>query len=263
MHKVFEVGKVFRNEGIDSTHNPEFTSCEFYQAFAGLGELKAITQDLLREVVTATTGSPRLFSPKHGVELDFSAEFPCLDVMEELTKEFGCVLPDPNDPASLPLLLALCEKAGVDVSPPITLPRVLDKMISVAIEPKCIQPTFIVHHPEVLSPLAKSLPPPRSACTARLELFVAGTEVCNAYEELNEPAEQLKRMAEQVNSVSRGDTETAPVDADFCRALSYGLPPTAGWGMGIDRLVMLLTAQSHIREVLLFPLVRPDADSKI
>lgn len=249
--KVFEIGKLFRNEGIDPSHNPEFTSCEFYQAYANLDDLYKMTQELLRSLLQNTVNSLTI-TPASGVAIDFSQEFARMEIMPSLEKHLQRQLPDPNCHDNLPFYAELCESLGVKVAAPVTLARCLDKLIGHVLEPLCIQPTFLTHHPQVLSPLATSsvtLP----GMTQRFELFVDGKEIVNAYEELNDPDEQRQRFRDQ----SGEDEERQLPDEAFCQALSYGLPPTVGWGMGLDRFVMMMCGHSHIREVLLFPVMRP------
>jgi lysyl-tRNA synthetase class 2 len=254
--RVFEIGKLFRNEGIDATHNPEFTSCEFYQAYAGLDDLFVTTQDILRDIVQAVTGGSTV-TLQDGTVVDFAQDFQRIEIMPALAEKLGRPLPDPNDDASLPEYEEICNSLHLRVTAPATLPRCLDKLIGHFLEPLCVQPTFLTHHPNCLSPLAKSssISP---GLTQRFELFVGCQELCNAYEELNDPEEQRSRLQKQANMASAGDDEAQPPDEHFCTALSYGLPPTAGWGMGLDRLCMLLTGNMHIREVLLFPVYRPE-----
>ena len=194
------------------------------------------------------------------VDFDAARPYRRLDVMEGLRAGLGPEsdqeLPDPNAPDSLPFYLAHCERLGLTVGLPHTLPRVLDKLIGALLEPQCVQPTFLVHHPQCMSPLARPHPT-RAGLTERFELFINGAEYANAYSELNDPIDQLARMEQQARAANAGDEEAQPVDADFCTALQYGLPPTAGWGLGIDRLVMLLAGTTHIRDVLLFPIMKP------
>lgn len=254
LHKVFEIGKLFRNEGVDPSHNPEFTSCEFYQAYANLDDLFKMTQDLLRSLLQSTTQGTTITSPK-GTSLDFSVEFKRMEIMPSLEHHLQRTLPDPNSPASLPAYAELCESLGVKVAAPVTLARCLDKLIGHVLEPLCVQPTFLTHHPHVLSPLAKSSVS-KPGMTQRFELFVDGKEIVNAYEELNDPEEQRQRFRDQ----SGEDEESQVPDEAFCTALGYGLPPTVGWGMGLDRFCMMLCGHSHIREVLLFPVMRPKED---
>ncbi|KAG2226784.1 hypothetical protein INT45_005749, partial [Circinella minor] len=218
MDRVYEIGKQFRNEGIDADHNPEFTTCEFYQAYGNLESLMDDTESMLR------------------------ALYIFIDSYLEPTDQ----------------LVAACREHRVGLSGPLTVPRILDKLISHFIEPECVQPTFLYNHPIALSPLAKgSIDEKGRAVAARFELFVAGKEIVNAYEELNDPNEQRIRFEKQMQERQQGDIEAPIPDTAFCDALEYGLPPTAGWGMGIDRVVQLITGSSHIREVLAFPVMRP------
>jgi len=291
--RVFEISKVFRNEGMDSTHNPEFTTCEFYKAYATYTDLMPFTQRMLQYIVHASLGagagepqqsssasasssasssSPASTSSRRAlirsvdrrngdsIVIDFDAPFQCMDIMDGLKDALGVEgeMPDPNAEASIPFYLDHCHRLGLHVATPITNARVIDKLVGHLLEPQCIQPTFLLHHPQCLSPLAKKLKhPTKLGLTERFELFINGQEYANAYSELNDPADQHARMIEQARDGSKGDEEAQPVDQEFCRALEYGLPPTAGWGLGIDRLVMLLAGTTHIRDVLLFPIMKP------
>jgi lysyl-tRNA synthetase class 2 len=260
MDRVFEIGKLFRNEGIDATHNPEFTSCEFYQAYADLADLFEMTETIIREMLMATVGTLEIALPD-GSTVDFAPPFRRIDIMPALEAKLHTSLPDPNAEASLPEYHALCRHHGLEVSAPVTLARCIDKLIGEFLEPECVGPTFLIHHPECLGPLAKSSAT-RPGITQRFELFVNGRELVNAYEELNDPVEQRKRMQVQASLQAKGDNEAQPPDENFCNALSYGLPPTAGWGMGLDRMCMLLTGHTQIREVLLYPALKPEEEQR-
>ncbi|KND01896.1 lysine-tRNA ligase [Spizellomyces punctatus DAOM BR117] len=258
--KVFEMGKQFRNEGIDTTHNPEFTTCEFYQAYTDLESVMDMTEDLLRGLVFTLQGTYQIPYTVHGpngemqtIEIDFEKPFKRVDVLEALERSFGKV-PDLEDPASTAALLTICKTHNIRVSQPHTVARILDKMISTSIEPNCTQPTFLLNHPVALSPLAKRSSP-TSPTTSRFELFIASKELVNAYEELNEPSEQRQRFMEQARDREVGDLEAQVADEGFCEALEYGLPPTTGWGLGVDRLCMLLVGVRRIREVIAFPIL--------
>ncbi|UYV83857.1 KARS [Cordylochernes scorpioides] len=258
--RVYEIGRQFRNEGIDLTHNTEFTTCEFYMAFADYNDLMEITESLLSGMVKAITGSykvtyhPRGPDEKDGevLELDFTTPFRRIRMLPELERLTGDELPDPaqlNTPEANKALSDLCIKHGVEYPAPSTTARLLNKLVGHFIEEQIISPAFICGHPEVMSPLSKwhrSVP----GLTDRFELFIARYEVANAYTELNDP-------------MAAGDDEALYLDENFCTALEYGLPPTGCWGMGIVRLSMLLTASHDIREVLLFPAMRPDESSKL
>ncbi|KAG2198455.1 hypothetical protein INT47_004442 [Mucor saturninus] len=257
MDRVYEIGKQFRNEGIDADHNPEFTTCEFYQAYGNLESLMNDTETLLSEMAEHVCGDTPVVS-RSGDVIDFKTPFKRINVTDRLAKELGTPLLFLDSQDALDQLIVLCTIRGVKVSGPLTLSRILDKLISEFIEPECIQPTFLFNHPLALSPLAKdAVDPNGQTVAARFELFVGGKEIVNAYEELNDPNEQRRRFKLQLKDRDDGDLEAPIPDTDFCDALEYGLPPTAGWGMGVDRVVQLLTGASHIREVLAFPVMRP------
>ncbi|KFH71782.1 lysyl-tRNA synthetase [Podila verticillata NRRL 6337] len=257
--RVYELGKQFRNEGIDADHNPEFTTCEFYQAYANLDSLFEMTEDMLQEMAKSVTGSstvPYKMSNEETVNLSFKKPFRKINIMETLEEKIGAPLPDlDNEPIAE--LLKLCKENKVFVSAPHTVPRIIDKLISTFIEPECTQPTFLWGHPLIMSPLAKDIKLDSGRTVAgRFELFVAGKEIVNAYEELNDPVQQKERFTKQQTDKENGDEEAQPMDQAFCTALEYGLPPTAGWGMGVDRVCQILTGSSHIRDVLAFPTMR-------
>ena len=268
LERVFEIGKVFRNEDTDRSHNPEFTSCEFYMAYATYETLMTLTESLLREIVcAANNGSPVLQTvhPKTGkpVEIDFSKPFERLPVMKTLQERIGMHLPDAHDLDSMAgaaYLATICVEHGIPLPQPRTPAKLLDKLIDHFITDHVVQPTFITDHPEFMSPLAKSHEC-GNGLTERFELFITGMEICNAYSELTDPQEQLKRFQQQMRAKAMGDDEAQSVDETFLKALQVGLPPTAGWGMGIDRLVMLLSGSTSIRDVIIFPLLKPDQGS--
>ncbi|OZJ05476.1 hypothetical protein BZG36_01608 [Bifiguratus adelaidae] len=258
--KVFEIGKQFRNEGIDADHNPEFTTCEFYYAYANLETLYSLTEDMVKDVAKSISRC----SPENAAEaippvLDLSKSFRRLHVLDELERVLGPLPPLDNTSESdaIQALLDLAASHNLTIPKPHTLTRVLDKLISEYIEPQCIEPTFLYGHPVCMSPLAKAMTDNRGRLvSARFELFLQGKEIVNAYEELNDPQEQRERFAKQQLDRQSGDVEAQLPDAAYCDALEFGLPPTAGWGMGIDRLVAILTGAKHIREVLAFPVLR-------
>ncbi|CEP18782.1 hypothetical protein [Parasitella parasitica] len=257
--RVFEIGKQFRNEGIDADHNPEFTTCEFYQAYGNLESLMNDTEIMLSEMASAVCGSDQI-TTKSGQEINFRGPFQRINVIDRLSSELGTSLEFLESEDALTQLTSLCQQKGIVLTAPVTLGRVLDKLISEFIEPECLQPTFLYNHPLALSPLAKdAIDEKGRAVAARFELFVCGKEIVNAYEELNDPKEQRKRFRQQLQDRQDGDLEAPLPDIDFCDALEYALPPTAGWGMGIDRVVQLMTGATHIREVLAFPVMRPNS----
>ncbi|KAI8370478.1 lysyl-tRNA synthetase [Radiomyces spectabilis] len=257
MDRVYEIGKQFRNEGIDADHNPEFTTCEFYQAYGNLESLFKDTETMVSELVRHIRGSTTL-TLDGGKSVDFSPPFRRINVLEYLEAKLNVSLDNLETQEAPQRLLELCKQHRIHVTGAITTSRILDKLISHFIEPQCTQPTFLFGHPLALSPLAKSAVDEKGRLVAaRFELFVDGKEIVNAYEELNEPKEQRLRFEQQVRDRQQGDLEAPIPDMAFCDALEYGLPPTAGWGMGIDRVVQLLTGTNHIREVLAFPIMRP------
>ncbi|KAL3316452.1 Lysine--tRNA ligase [Cichlidogyrus casuarinus] len=268
--RVYEIGRQFRNEGIDLTHNPEFSTCEFYMAYADYNDLMTITEDMISGMVKSICGTYKVTYKPEGVDengketepiiVDFTPPFRRIDIMSELEKALHCTMPDPNklnSPESVKLLDQLCVKHNVDCPPPRTASRMLDKLIGDFLEVQCISPTFIMNHPSVMSPLAKGH---RDivGLTERFELFVLQKEICNSYTELNDPVVQRERFEEQAKAKAAGDDEAMYLDENFLTALGYGLPPTAGWGLGLDRLTMFLTNTNNIKEVILFPAMRPD-----
>jgi lysyl-tRNA synthetase class 2 len=265
LDRVYEIGRVFRNEGIDLTHNPEFTLCEFYMAYADMYDLMEITEDLLESMVKYLNGGSTIvkYHPegKDGKELvmDFKTPWKRYDMIETLEEKTGTKFP-PGDTLHTAetnkFLRDLCVKHNVDCSEPRTNARLLDKLVGDFIEPLCISPAFITGHPQVMSPLAKNHRSRPGLCE-RFEGFMCGKEFCNAYTELNDPFEQRLRFEEQSRQKEQGDDEAQGVDEVFVDALEHGLPPTAGWGMGIDRLIMFLTDSPNIKEVLLFPAMKP------
>jgi len=261
--RVYEVGRQFRNEGIDLTHNPEFTMCEFYMAYADYNDIMELTENLLSGLVKSIFGSYKFkVHPDDGqeLELDFTPPFRRIRMLPDLEAELGVSLgsyEEIGSPASIKQLSEQCEKHGIDCPPPKTGARLLDKLVGHFLEEKCVNPTFILDHPQTMSPLAKYHRTDKGL-TERFELFVLKREICNAYTELNDPVVQRSRFEQQAKDKAAGDDEAQMVDENFCTALEYGLPPTGGWGMGIDRLTMLLTDSHNIKEVLLFPAMKPE-----
>ncbi|KAL5982654.1 hypothetical protein ACLOJK_016729 [Asimina triloba] len=252
LDRVYEIGKQFRNEGIDLTHNPEFTTVEFYMAFADYHDLMELSEEMLSGMVKELTGGYKIKFHANGVdkdpiEIDFTPPFGRIDMIEDLEKAANLNIPkDLSSQEANAYLLDACTKFDVKCAPPQTTARLLDKLVGHFLEETCVNPTFIINHPEVMSPLAKwhrSKP----GLTERFELFVNKHEVCNAYTELNDPVVQRERFAEQLKDRKSGDDEAMALDETFCTALEYGLPPTGGWGLGIDRLTMLLTDSQNIK----------------
>uniref|UniRef100_A0A182RLR7 Lysine--tRNA ligase n=1 Tax=Anopheles funestus TaxID=62324 RepID=A0A182RLR7_ANOFN len=264
--RVYEIGRQFRNEGMDLTHNPEFTTCEFYMAYADYNDIMEITDTLLSSMVHAIHGSFKIkYHPQDcqgaEVEIDFTPPFKRISMISSLEAELGVEFPPANQldtPEAGKFLDDLCIQHSVECESPRTASRLLDKLVGKILEANCHNPTFLCDHPQMMSPLAKSHRT-QPGLTERFELFVMGKEICNAYTELNDPAVQRQQFAQQAANRAAGDDEAQLVDENFCTALEYGLPPTGGWGMGIDRLAMVLTDTNNIKEVLLFPAMKPDA----
>jgi lysyl-tRNA synthetase class 2 len=268
MNKVYEIGKNYRNEGIDTTHNPEFTAIESYEAYADYNDLIAMTEELLSTLVFHLYGKHQVEYHPHGVDdpecwtIDFTPPFrryPMIATIEKKLSELeGSPVVLPTDLTSAETnkwLVAICTKHQAECSPPHTNYRLLDALCGKFIEKDLTQPGFITDHPQIMSPLAKyhrTTP----GLTERFELFIAKKEIVNAYTELNEPSVQRGLFQTQALA-NKGDDEAQPIDEGYCTAMEYGLPPTGGWGMGIDRLCMMLTDNCNIKEVILFPAMRP------
>lgn len=261
MNKVFEIGRQYRNESNDMTHNCEFTSCEFYMRNADFNDLMDLNEDMFREMVRSITGKTELIltTPSGDITLDFSEKFGRVDMISTLEEKTGEKFPDPSTFASeesRTFFDSLCTKHNVECSAPRTTARMLDKLVGHFIEPDCVNPTFIYGHPQIMSPLAK-WDRSRPGLTERFELFINGMEYSNAYTELNDPKRQMECFVSQDADRKSGDDEAQPVDTSFVTAMEYGLPPTGGWGCGVDRLCMLLCNVDSIREVILFPTMKP------
>ncbi|ORX94746.1 putative Lysyl-tRNA synthetase, cytoplasmic [Clohesyomyces aquaticus] len=267
IERVYEIGRQFRNEGIDLTHNPEFTTCEFYMAFADMYDIMDMTEELVSGLVYSVKGSYKTkYHTQDGQEYEVNWEKPWrrVEMIPELEKATGEKFPPANTlhtPEANEFLQKVLKKVNVECSPPLTASRMIDKLVGEFIEETCISPCFIMGHPEIMSPLAKyhrSIP----GLCERFEAFVCKKEICNAYTELNDPFDQRMRFEEQANQKAQGDDEAQLIDETFCQALEYGLPPTGGWGMGIDRLVMFLADHYSIKEVLAFPFMKDVVEEK-
>ncbi|CAM9193739.1 unnamed protein product [Ectocarpus sp. 6 AP-2014] len=261
LDRVYEIGRQFRNEGIDLTHNPEFTTCEFYQAYADYEDLMSMTEQMISGMVKKICGSFKIkyqLNPgEDPLEVDFTPPFRRVSMIDGLEEVLKVKLPALDDPEIDGKLQALLTEHGLECAPPLTTARLLDKLVGDFLEDKCVHPTFITDHPEIMSPLAK-YHRSRPGLTERFELFVCGRELCNAYTELNNPMVQRQRFLDQSKASVAGDDEAQVHDEEFCTAMEYGLPPTAGWGVGVDRLTMFLSDKNNIKEVLLFPAMKPE-----
>ena len=251
LDKVYEIGRVFRNEGIDQDHNPEFTLLESYEAYADYNSVMEMVESLVSSLAQDVREGMQVTVGDHVI--DFTPPWPRLSLREELQRRSGVDIEDYPDAESL---TGKCRELGLEPGPREARGRLVDKMLSVYVEPHLIQPSFLIDYPEDMSPLAKGHPD-KPGYVERFEAFAAGMEIANSYTELNDPEVQRARFAAQEHQRDAYDDEEADrTDDDFLTALEYGMPPTGGLGIGIDRLVMLLTGQSTIRDVLLFPQMR-------
>jgi lysyl-tRNA synthetase class 2 len=247
---VYEIGKNFRNEGVDRSHNPEFTAMECYQAYADYHDMMRLTEQMLRTIVQQVMGTTSV--TYQGQQIDFGPDWPRVSLTDAIAEKTGINIMQAADIAQLGSAIA---DAGLHVERKATWGKQVDELFSTFVEPTLIQPTFIIDYPVELSPLAKRKPEV-FGFTERFEGFIAGMELANAFSELNDPLDQEQRFLEQGRAYAAGDDEAHQMDTDFLNALMYGMPPTGGLGVGIDRLVMILTDQSTIREVILFPHLR-------
>ncbi|SMR50863.1 unnamed protein product [Zymoseptoria tritici ST99CH_1E4] len=261
IHKVYEIGRQFRNEGIDLTHNPEFTTCEYYEAFADVYDVMDRTEELVEAMVTEVTGGLQTkFTTQTGevYDVNWAKPWKRVEMMPALEEACGEKFP-PGDQLHTDetnqFLRRILKKVNVECTPPLTNARMIDKLVGEFIEEKCINPTFITGHPQMMSPLAKYHRTNTGLCE-RFEAFVCKKEIVNAYTELNDPFDQRLRFEEQARQKAQGDAEAQPLDQGFLTAMEYGLPPTGGWGMGIDRMTMFLTNNYSIKEVLTFPFMK-------
>ena len=248
---VYEFAKHFRNEGMDKTHNPEFTCMEIYVAYKDYIWMMEFVEHMLEKIATTLHGTTKV--QIGDVEVDFRAGYRRLPILEAI-KEYAGVDVAGMDQEQL---RATCTKLGVEFTPSMGVGKLIDAIFGEYCEKHLVQPTFVTDYPVEMSPLTKRHRE-NPALTERFELFVCGKELCNAYSELNDPIDQLERFEEQAALKSHGDDEAMFIDYDFVRALEYGMPPTSGLGMGIDRLTMFMTGQTTIQDVLFFPQMRPE-----
>jgi lysyl-tRNA synthetase, class II len=245
--RVFEINRNFRNEGVSTQHNPEFTMLEFYQAYATYEDLMSLTEQLFADVLQQALGTTSITYQGHAI--DFQAPWKRLPLARALSELGGL------DPALLndrDGLIAFANEKGVPLTKTRRIGKIITKLFDALVEPQLIQPTFITGYPVEVSPLSRRSDA-EPEVTERFELFVAGFEIANGFSELNDPEDQHQRFMQQVEDRREGDEEAHQMDADYIEALEYGMPPTAGEGIGIDRLAMLLTDAPSIREVILFP----------
>ncbi|MGD0308790.1 MAG: lysine--tRNA ligase [Acidobacteriota bacterium] len=255
--RVYELSRIFRNEGISTQHNPEFTMIEFYQAFADYRDLMDLTQEMITQVAQTVTGSRQVPYQEHILDFDRWQRYTMKESILHFWPE-SSPQPSPDDLRSEAKLCALARALGAEFEAGAGPGKLLAAIFDRLVEPNLIQPTFIYDYPTEVSPLSKTRPDDPDI-VERFELYVGGMELANAYSELNDPVEQRKRFEEQLKARGRGDEEAHVMDEDYIRALSYGMPPTAGEGIGIDRLTMVLTNSRSIRDVILFPLLKPES----
>jgi len=250
IERVYEIGRIFRNEGLSLKHNPEFTMLELYQAYADYNDIMELVEQMVSHVAQEVVGTTQL--PWADGVIDVTPPWPRRTMRELLVEHSGI---DYAQHADLPSLRAAAESAGVGADAEWSRAKIIDELMTVFVEPKLVQPTFVVNYPAETTPLAKRRPEAPDE-VERFEAYAAGMEIANAFSELNDPIEQLRRLEAQAGGRTDGDDESQPVDVDFVEAMEHGMPPTGGLGVGIDRLVMLLTNRQSIREVILFPQLR-------
>ena len=259
LERVFELGRVFRNEGIDHDHNPEFTTIEAYQAYASYEEMMELTEMLVYNAAYGVTGKS-VISDNNGPEIDLKPPWVRLDLASEVHNHTGIDLAACRNGDGIleeTKLRSAMSAAHIAAESGASTARLLDKVVSAGVEPHLVQPSFLLDYPVEMSPLAKRKRGPHDPTVERFEAFMLGMEIANAFTELNDPIDQRQRMEEQERiRQTSGDEETDRLDEDFLIALEYGMPPAGGLGLGIDRLTKLLAGESTIREVILFPTMR-------
>lgn len=253
---VYEFGKMFRNEGMDRTHNPEFTALEFYVAYKDYEWMMNITEEILEKVAVATNGDTKVTVGENLIE--FQGPYTRLTISEAIQQYTGIDV----DASTEDELRAEARQRGIEVDDSMAKGKLIDELFGETVESNLIQPTFIIDYPLEMSPLTKKHRS-KPGLVERFELYVNGKEIANAYSELNDPIDQRERFEEQLKLAARGDEEAMALDEDFIRSLEYGMPPTAGIGIGIDRLTMFMTNNVSIQEVLFFPQMRPEKKAEV
>lgn len=248
---VYEFSRNFRNEGMDRTHNPEFTVLEFYTAYKDYEWMMNITEQLMERVAIAVNGTTKAMVGD--VEIDFKAPYKRISIYDAIKENTGIDVSEMDETG----LRNVCAQLNLHVEPSMGKGKLIDELFGEKCEANYVQPTFIIDYPVEMSPLTKKHRS-KPGLVERFELMVNGKEIANAYSELNDPIDQRERFEEQVKLMERGDDEAMFIDYDFLRALEYGMPPTSGIGIGIDRLCMIMTNQPSIQDVLLFPQMRPE-----
>ncbi len=250
--RVFELSRVFRNEGVDPTHNPEFTTLEAYQALADYNDIMDMMEEIIPAVATAVTGGTAV--EYQGRRVDLAPPYPRLALLDLVSEAVGETV---GFESPTERLVSLLGDSGVESQPGWGPGKLITELFEALVEPHLWDPVFVINYPKETSPLARAHRTDPNL-TERFELFAGNMELANAFSELNDPVDQRLRFEQQAKAKAEGDDEAHPIDEDYLKALEYGLPPTGGLGIGVDRLVMLLTDQATIREVLLFPTMRPE-----
>jgi lysyl-tRNA synthetase class 2 len=250
LERVYEIGRDFRNEGVDRTHNPEFTMLEFYMAYADYNQIMDLTEEMIVYVADKVSNSRKI--SYQGQEINLEPPWRRIKLSEGLVEMAGI---DIEQHPSVESLVEVMRAKGLEPDPKSTRGKLIESLLSNFLEPRLIQPTIIYDYPRDISPLTKSKPED-SNTVERFEAFIAGMEICNAFTEINDPLDQEARFQEMGRDYASDDEERHPMDEDYLRAMSYGMPPNGGFGMGVDRLVMLFTDTPNIREVIMFPHLR-------
>jgi lysyl-tRNA synthetase class 2 len=253
MERVYEINRSFRNEGVSTQHNPEFTMLELYQAYAGYADFIQLTQNLIREAARTLLGSDQV--EYQGRSYDLGSPFEETTVEEALLRHNADLTADSL--RDVEKMRSACKANGIETRPEYGAGKLQIELFEKTVEHHLDGPVFVTQYPAEVSPLARSSDADPFV-TERFELFLAGREIANGFSELNDPEDQAERFKAQAQAKSRGDAEAMFYDADYIRALEYGLPPTAGLGIGVDRLVMFLTDSASIRDVILFPHLKPE-----
>ncbi len=251
--KVYEIGRVFRNEGLDPERNPDFTMLELYQAYVDYNDIMKLTEEIVANAADRVLGSTKITF--NNQEIDVAPPYDRISFLDSIKKYANLDV----ETMSRDDVLKAAEKIGVKTERIDTWGHIVEKMMDKAVQPELKKPTFLIDYPEEISPLAKRKRG-NPKLTERFELVIGGMELANAFSELNDPVDQRRRFEEQESLKRKGDAEAHPMDEDYVRALEYGMPPTGGLGLGMDRLTRLLTNQPSLREVILFPVMRPETE---
>jgi lysyl-tRNA synthetase class 2 len=250
IERVYEIGRDFRNEGVDRKHNPEFTMLEFYMAYADYKQVMELTEEMLLYAGRQVLGGSKF--TYQGQQIDLAVDWPRMQLSEAIAEFSGVNIDEHSDAAALG---AAMRAKKIDANPAASRGKLIDDLVGEFVEPRLVQPAFLYNYPREISPLAKSQPE-NPQIVERFEGFMGGFEICNAFSELNDPLDQQARFEEMGRSLKEDDEDMHPMDEDYLRAMRYGMPPNGGFGMGIDRITMLFTDQPNIREVILFPHLR-------